>query len=80
MGGFASGPDLDVTFSSQTTYTTADPTVATIDNLGRITGVATGRTTVAAGKTSAVVTALRQGHPSGPGVLCGPIGGIRGAN
>jgi len=58
MGRFASGPDLDVTFWSQTAYSTADPTIATIDNLGRITGVAPGRTTVGAGKTSAVVTVM----------------------
>jgi hypothetical protein len=48
-GKFASGPPLDMTYSTLTEYSTADPAIATIDNQGLITGIAPGKTFVGVG-------------------------------
>lgn len=48
-GKFASGPPLDMTFSSRLAYGSANPAVATIDNLGRVTALSPGATFVEVG-------------------------------
>jgi hypothetical protein len=45
-GKYPSGPDLDITFSTQTQYVSENPAIATVDNFGRVTGVAPGLTYV----------------------------------
>ncbi len=46
VGKFAGGVERTMTFSSKISYGSSDPTIATIDNMGRITGMAPGTTVV----------------------------------
>jgi hypothetical protein len=55
-GRFASGPKLNMTYSSLITYSSENPAIATVDKLGLITAVAPGKTVVGVGGYRVPVT------------------------
>lgn len=64
--GTTSGSTLPAAMSSAVTWTSSDPSVATVDNTGRVTGVSAGITTVTAtditGASASTVVAVVRPH------------------